>query len=241
MRYGTIIGRRSLVAGAIAFGLCAPAMAADPGSPEPVIEAAPLPYDWSGFYVGLHGGYGWGDADAVDPTVPDQEPEGGFGGIQIGYDYQFPNNFLFGVVADVSFGEIDDSVLSGTVLQQSGEVDYFGTVRAKAGYAVERFLPYVTAGFAWAHSEASIACPTGAGFGVCSLPDFEGQSRSDDTIATGWTVGVGLDYAFTDNWSANIEYLYADFGKDTYDLDIFGQGEVEADLNMVKLGINYRF
>ena len=237
MRLYNTIGRQVVVAGAITL-LSAPSMAADPAA---TIETAPIPYNWSGFYTGVHGGYGWGDANAIDPTVPDQEPEGGFGGIQIGYDYQLPNNFVFGVVGDLSFGEIGDSVLNGTVLRQSGEVDYSGTVRGKLGYAVDRFLPYVTAGFAWAHSEASIACPTGFGAGVCSLPAFEGQSRSDDTIATGWTAGVGLAYAFTDNWSAEVEYLYADFGTNTFDLDIFGEGEAESTLNTVKLGINYRF
>lgn len=240
MRHGNTIGR-ALVVGTFALGLCAPAGAADPGGPEPVIDQAPLPYDWSGFYAGVHGGYGWGDADPTASGVPSQDPEGGFGGIQIGYDHQFPNNFLLGVVADISFGKIDDSINDGNFLTQSGEIDYFGTVRARAGYAVERFLPYVTAGFVWAHGEATLSCAADATAGICVGAPFAGQSRSDDAISTGWVAGVGLEYAFTDNLSANVEYLYADFGDETYDLDIFGQGEIESNLNTVKLGINYRF
>jgi outer membrane immunogenic protein len=239
MRQNITMGR-IVIAGAFALGLCAPASAADPTA-EVIIPAAPAPYNWTGFYAGVHGGYGWGDADAVDPGVPDQEPEGGFGGLQVGYDHQFSNNVLLGIVADLSFGKIDDSAMAGNFLTNTGEVDYFGTVRGRVGYAVDRFLPYATGGLAWAHSEASISCPTGAGFGVCSIPQFAGQSRSDDVTSTGWVLGVGLDYAFAENWSANVEYLYADFGKETYDLDIFGEGEVDSTLNMLKLGVNYRF
>lgn len=236
MRHDITIGR-VLASGALMLSLCASAGAADPAFEA----AAPAPFNWSGFYVGAHGGYGWGDADALASDVPDQEPKGGFGGLQIGYDHQFSNNVVLGAVADISFGKIDDSVPSGNYMTMNGEVDYFGTVRGRAGYAIDRFLPYITGGLAWAHSEAGISCPTGAPFGACSMPALSGQSRSDDTIATGWIAGIGLDYAFADNWSANVEYLHADFGRDTYDLDLFGEGEVETNLNTVKFGINYRF
>ncbi|HEY6633296.1 MAG TPA: outer membrane protein [Rhizobiaceae bacterium] len=220
------------------MSLCTPASAGD-SSPGEI--AASASFNWTGFYVGAHGGYGWGEGKAANPDTPGQEPEGRFGGLQIGYDHQFASNLLLGIVADVSYGKLDDAVLAGNYLGMHAEVDYLGTARVRAGYAIDRLLPYVTGGFAWAHSAAGAACPTGVQFGVCSHPDYAGEARKDNTVATGWTAGVGLDYAFADHWSANVEYLRVDYGTDTYDLDIFGNGDVKTNLDILRAGINYRF
>lgn len=193
-----------------AFIAAVPASAADMARRGPVYKApaaAPL-FDWTGFYIGAHGGYGWGSFGGLDPS-------GAFGGGQIGVNWQFAPNWVWGVEADISGANMDDSVAGVSV-----KTDMFGTARARLGYTVDRTMFYGTGGFAWADTKASLA----------------GASSSETNY--GWVLGAGIEYAFAPNWTAKVEYLHADYGSDTYS----GAG-ITGDLknDTLKVGVNYLF
>jgi outer membrane immunogenic protein len=169
-----------------------------------------------------------------------RDPDGIFGGAQVGYNYQFDNNLVAGFEIDASIADLDgvgEMVFTdGTdraTLSQGSKIDAFGTVRGRLGYAADRFLPYVTGGLAWARTSYEF------GIEQSGLP---GIHFSDKQTFTGWTLGAGLEYAVTSNVTAKIEYLYADLGSKDFQLDEFIPS-IPADVTMqtVKFGLNYKF
>ncbi|HVT55890.1 MAG TPA: outer membrane protein [Xanthobacteraceae bacterium] len=188
-----------------------PALAADMAVRGPVYKAPPAAplFNWTGFYLGGHVGYGWGDADGVDT-------DGWFGGGQIGVNYQFAPNWVWGVEADISGGDIN-----GSAGVSRFKTDTFGTVRARLGYTVDRVMFYGTGGLAWADSKATFA-------GV-----------SDSQTNVGWALGAGIEYAFAPNWSAKIEYIHADYGSDNY--NIAPTTNIDLKTDTVKFGVHYLF
>ena len=168
------------------------AQAADLG-PSPSYKApayvAPSYATWSGFYVGINGGYGFGKADVGAVSL---DPKGFLIGGTIGYNLQ-TGVWVWGLEADAAFTTIKDDA-GGTELK----VPWFATARGRIGYAGwGSFMPYITGGAAI----ASIKLDTGA---------------ADDTkTKVGWTAGLGVEYALFSAWSVKLEYLYADLGKTT--------------------------
>lgn len=205
-----------------AVGVSTSAMAADLGvisqpAPETFVSDT---YDWSGFYAGLNLGYGWAEADVLGIT--DDFGNGVFGGAQVGFNYDF-GGFVLGAEGDIQLSDISRTEDLGGGFSGTTSIDNFGTVRARAGVAVDRFLPYVTAGFAWANATISATTPAGSG-------------EVDDNYA-GWTVGAGAEYALTDNVSIKAEYLYLDFGGAD-----FGTGtDIDLTSHVVRAGLNYQF
>ncbi|MCS0493682.1 outer membrane protein [Ancylobacter mangrovi] len=255
---------KSLLLGSVAgAALAVPAFAADMSYPvkaPPPIVAVPV-FTWTGFYLGANVGYGWGDGSAPWDRYFNYyyggwdgysytggvDPEGWFGGFQLGYNYQFINNVVLGVEADFDFGSLDDKLnyyayatAPGVLAESYGSVrtkiEAFGTIRARLGYAMDRFLPYVTGGLAWGNVKASGDVSNYIN-GVYQ-PGLSGSASSSDTL-WGWTVGAGLEYAFTDNWTAKIEYLYADLGDITWDGS--SSTDIDAKLQTIKVGVNYKF
>jgi outer membrane immunogenic protein len=186
-------------------------------APAPIIAAAPI-FTWTGFYVGVNAGYGWSDDDFDAVDFADDEDDGGFvGGAQVGYNWQF-GSFVVGAEADIQYADFGREGVFNFV-DEDGDIfdgefersDWFGTVRARAGVAFGQALVYATGGFAFA----------------------------DD--ANGWTVGGGLEYAFTNNLSAKIEGLYVSLDADNdFDFDIDGFDN-DVDFGVVRAGLNYRF
>ena len=206
--------KKILLSSVALLGLATGAVAADLPSrraPAPIIAAAPL-FTWTGFYVGVNAGYGWSnnDFDAVD--LADEDDDGGFvGGAQVGYNYQI-GSFVVGLEGDIQYADFGadgtfDFDGDGVFDDDFDSSDWFGTVRARAGVAFDRALIYATGGFAFA----------------------------DD--ATGWTVGGGVEYAFTNNLSAKIEGLYVNLDND----DDFPGFDGETDFGVVRAGLNFRF
>ncbi len=151
-----------------ALAIAAPASAADVPGRGPIYKAAPAPlFNWTGFYIGGHGGYGWADADNLDP-------KGWFGGGQVGYNWQYAPNCVFGVEADISGSDISETNLAGAPLVSS-KINYFGTARGRLGYTVDRVMVYGTGGLAWAHNRAN-----------------DGLVQADAT-QVGWTAGRAID------------------------------------------------
>lgn len=148
-----------------------------------------LASNWSGPYIGAHGGYGWGTFDATATAL---DPSGAFGGIQSGYNWQLSNNLVVGLEADSSWGSIKDAAGAASV-----DADTLGTVRFRLGYAMDRILVYGTGGLAWAHVDGAY------------------NATVNDRFHLGWAAGVGIEYLLTPRWSAKLEYIYADFGNIT--------------------------
>jgi outer membrane immunogenic protein len=173
-----------------------------------VIAAAPL-FTWTGFYVGVNAGYGWSNDDFDSVDLADEDDDGGFvGGAQVGYNYQI-GSFVVGLEGDIQYADFgsEGAFVVNGATYDLDRSDWFGTVRARAGVAFDRALIYATGGFAFA----------------------------DD--ANGWTVGGGVEYAFTNNLSAKIEGLYVNLDND----DDFPGFDGETDFGVIRAGLNFRF
>jgi outer membrane immunogenic protein len=196
--------------------------------------ALPAAYNWTGWYVGGNVGYGWGNSSDpglsfADPgaavgfagyfaaggnVFPDLKPRGAVGGGQIGYNWQVSPNWVAGLVTDFQGSGMRASA-TNTVTPAGGlssnqtnseQINWFGTVRAKLGYALNNWLAYATGGLAYGEVATS-------GSFVSPPLDFTG---SDNTTKVGWTAGAGLNYGLTRNWIVGVEYLYVDLGKVSY-------------------------
>src|ERR1700688_1746270 len=193
-------------------------------------------YDWTGFYLGGHVGYGGGSFGPGTNALPEQgvffphSVTGLIGGYQAGYIRQFSNHVVLGIEADASFtSPVDGPALTPAPFNTT--LDYVGTMRGRIGYAFGALLPYVTGGFAWGHSHVNV---NDGGRSVVSSP---GQTQ------VGWTAGAGVEFAVSGNWSAKVEYDYIDLSRRMYDLSGFGLPSINVDPNihLVKFGLNYRF
>jgi high affinity Mn2+ porin len=198
---------------------------------------APIPasiYDWTGFYVGGHFGYGDASFGSGTNPIPLQgvflppSPTGLIGGFQAGYNRQLSNHLVIGVEADSSFpSPIDVPRLAPAPFNTS--IDYVGTLRGRVGYAFGPWMPYLTGGFAWGHTH------------VLVNDDAGGLLATVKGYQTGWTAGAGVEFAVSGNWSAKAEYDYIDLSQRTYDLGGFGLPGVNVDprIHLAKLGLNY--
>ncbi|KFG69274.1 outer membrane protein [Microvirga sp. BSC39] len=204
--------KKILLASVALFGFAGAASAADlpmrAAPPAPIIAAAPI-FTWTGFYVGVNAGYGWSDDDFDSVALADDDNDGGFvGGAQVGYNYQI-GSFVVGLEGDIQYADFgrEGAFVVGGTTYDIDNSDWFGTVRARAGVAFDRALIYATGGFAFADE------------------------------ANGWTVGGGVEYAFTNNLSAKIEGLYVNLDND----DDFPGFDGETDFGVVRAGLNFRF
>lgn len=189
-------------------------------------------YDWSGVYVGVQGGYAWGDATIDDDLLIDDfdvETDGGFIGAHVSALWQM-NQFVFGLEGEVNYGELDEErdteLPVGNFL--GSEIDWFGSVSGKAGVALDRVLIYGTAGVAFADVE------TNQRFGALEFSESE--------TSVGWTAGVGVDFAATDRIIVGAQYRYYDFGSEEFEPGApFTDREQEVDLHTVSLKASYKF
>ena len=240
---------------AVALGVSAASAAALGGAPYGSIKDTPYekPCSWTGFYIGAHGGYGWGEFEDVgNPNADPKDIKGGFGGLQAGYNVQMPSNIVLGIEADISIGGPGKSWLGHQINGNpfdpyfgSDEVEWFGTLRGRAGYAFGRFMPYVTGGLIWSNNKHGLGCdraiaPGGLPGGCAASFDV-----SDSDLAFGWVAGFGAEYAFRDNWTIKAEYLYADIGTGKVSLVDPNWPNVQRDfdghMNIIRAGINYKF
>jgi high affinity Mn2+ porin len=214
--------------------LAAPAFAAD--LPVKAKAAAQAVYDWTGFYVGGHFGYGGGSLGPDTNALPEQglflphSVTGLIGGYQVGYNRELANRVVLGVEADASFtSPLDPSAFARLPPAPfNTTLDYIGTVRGRIGYAFGVWMPYVTGGFAWGHTHAEINDGSGAVIGH---------------YQPGWTAGLGLEFAVSGNWSAKLEYDHVDLSGQAYDLSGFGLPTVNVTprIDLAKVGLNYHF
>jgi outer membrane immunogenic protein len=233
---------RRLVLALLAATVCSQlASAADlppapPPAPAPYYRPAPPIFSWTGFYLGLHGGGAFGKKDWSDPilgSLGSHDVSGGIAGGQIGFNYQ-AGPAVFGVEVDAAWAGLRGShnLLGVPGIVGETKVDFLGTVTGRLGAAWGMALLYVKAGGAWAHDKYDI---TLAGVNVASASETR----------WGWTIGTGLEYAFSPNWSAKVEYNYLDFGTKTVTFTgiggLTGTADIKQNVNIVKAGFNYRF
>ena len=221
------------VAASLAVGVVASATAAD--MPVRNYTKAPVMvpvYNWNGLYIGAHAGYGWGDHDRTvlgGGITNGFNTDGGFGGGQIGYNWQF-NNFLLGVEADIAGTGITgrDSPAFNGGTDDSSRLNYIGTVRGRAGITANQWLFYVTGGYAYADVRWSNVAP---------------PTDTFNASVDGWTIGGGIEYGFLPNWSVKGEYRYTDLSSFTRGAPPNGvlPYRVSTTLNQVMVGVNYRF
>jgi outer membrane immunogenic protein len=188
--------------------------------------AVPL-YNWTGGYIGINGGYVWGQSD-WGLLGGDAKPNGGTIGLTLGYNWQgLGSPWVFGIEGDINWADINGAFLNvACPLGCSIKSDWFGTVRGRIGYAFDRVMPYVTGGFAYGNVKANIN-----GIGTTSDTNF------------GWTLGAGLEGAIAPNWTAKIEYLYMDLGNTDCGPIFCGAlvREIDFTAQVVRAGLNYKF
>jgi outer membrane immunogenic protein len=222
--------KRAILAAAMTALLAGSAYAADlPARHMPVKAPVAVPYyNWTGFYIGVNAGGAFG---RLKDNIGSSDSLNGFaGGAQIGYNFQV-NNVVFGLETDFqgSSQKISESTVDPLfgVVSASARLNYFGTIRARLGLAQDRWLVYVTGGYAYQNVKVDV---TSSVFGSGSASSTRG----------GWTIGGGLEYAFAGPWTAGIEYLYLDSGNRDWNLG--GQNvNLRATNNVVRAKLNYRF
>jgi outer membrane immunogenic protein len=194
-------------------------MAADMPVLEPIaVVEVPL-FTWTGGYIGVQGGYAWADGELSDGTdIVSDDFNGGLFGGYIGYNWQF-NSFVFGGEADVNALWNDTTYVFPNFDVEVGS-NYLASIRARAGYAWDRTLLFATGGVAFTEVSADTS------FGVDASESF-----------TGWTIGGGVEHAFTDNIVGRAEYRYYDFGNQ----DVGAFEDVDFQTQTVTVGLAYKF
>lgn len=267
--------KKVLLSGVAALALVGAtgAFAADlPSRKAPAPVFVPPAFTWTGFYVGVNAGFNWGDngstyignaglltalGTAGIPASFSGNSDGFTGGVQAGYNYQF-GQIVVGVEADINYIDGKKSVSAinfgtfptfGTAVvsaNASSGIEYLGTVRARLGFAADRFLVYVTGGLAYGEVTNS------GGIGVTGGPlngAFWAGSKSD--LRVGYALGGGAEYAFTNNVIFGVEAIYYDLGDNTATIggtnalttatNLFAIQRVETSGVMARARLNYKF
>ncbi|WP_186294206.1 carbohydrate porin [Bradyrhizobium guangdongense] len=207
------------------------ATAADLPLKAPAMKAV---YDWTGLYIGVHAGYGFGTSNATltDPAIATNHNvfSGMIGGVQAGYNWRLNSGLLVGVEGDISFPNYLPSnhvVNSAATALSTAEErwDYFASIRGRVGYTSGAWLFYATGGLAF------------AGERFLSRPDGDAEDRRLKT-RLGWAAGAGVEYAFAPHWTARLEYLYRKFEDVSVPFPSGVNYASTVDFQTIRLGLN---
>ena len=242
-----------------------PALAADlpalKHGAAPSSQSAALAINWTGFYIGGQAGYAYGDnhgaynlstpSGVVGSDALSHDAQGVIFGAHVGYNHQF-DNFVAGLEGSVDGTSLikretigaSDANSDNAVLTSLVQSDIQGAMRARAGYAFGRFLPFAAGGLAIGSfgTQSDLASSNAA----LGLYDGFATKGLQWTTRVGWTVGGGVEWAVNNNWSIRGEYRYSDFGKlaDTPSValpaTIYAGGR-HLDQNQVQFGFSYKF
>ena len=253
------------IATVISLAMTAAAAAADLPAKAP---SRPTAFSWTGFYAGVNAGYAWSSArDVLNYVAPPPGPGGSSNtseylpsyivGGQLGYNLQMSRNWIVGVEADAQSGQahqlsnsnvlVAGTPVPGMSTQVLDTLESFGTVRGRIGFAVARWMFYGTGGYAWQYLNSTV----NGNYGAFPI-------MSNYGVQSGWAAGGGIEVAFTDKWSAKLEYLRIDSGTWNNTTGVLnatsplvtggfvGAGttinestRVKSDI--VRIGLNYRF
>ncbi len=203
-------------ASAVAFASVAVAADLPMEQPAPAVAAVPS-FSWTGPYLGVQAGYGWGNSKVGGRSI---DPKGALVGGYAGYNFEF-NNLLLGVETDFNWSDQDDKISrrGGSV---KNEVNWAGATRGRIGFAFDRFVAYGAGGVAYA--DRKLSASAGA------------LNGSASKTAVGWTVGGGVETALADAVVARAEYRYTDYGTDK-----FKGVKSDLDEHRVMGGVAYKF
>jgi outer membrane immunogenic protein len=207
--------------GILALGIAAASAADLPRRPMPAKAPLYVPpaWTWTGFYLGINGGGGWGRSDFSAPfSTGTFDTSGWLAGGTAGYNYQIGQTVL-GIEGDIDWSDIRGSAPCALTTCETRN-DWLGTVRGRLGYSFGNFMPYVTGGLAVGDIKSSVA----------------GVGDATETKA-GWTVGGGLEAHISGPWTAKLEYLYVDLGRGG---SVLGS-DSRFTTNIVRAGLNYKF
>ena len=237
------------IAGVIA--LAAPASAADLAA-RPYVKAPAMiaaVYEWSGFYIGANGGWGsshkcWDNVTAAGAFVASEgchDATGGIAGGQLGYRWQ-AGTWVFGIEGQGDWADLSGrnvSLIAPAATNES-RINAFGLLTGQIGYAANNVLLYVKGG----------AAVTSDRFrNVATATNVIATDTADDT-RWGGVVGAGLEFGFSPNWSAAIEYDHLFMGNRTYTFTHNGallpagttfNERIRQDVDMVTVRVNYRW
>jgi outer membrane immunogenic protein len=199
--------------------------------------------NWTGFFIGIEGGYGWGRDTIAFPflgtTTGQFSTNGGVAGGAIGYNWQpVGSSWLFGIEGNFDWANIKGSATCpGLIFTCKANIDQIYSGAGRIGYTWNSMMIYGKGGFAWTKDHyGSTVNATGAVFDSAS----GGQS--------GYILGAGVEYMFARSWSAKLEYDYYNFGNKTsttFTPAGLVSGDVNINLsptiNVVKAGVNYHF
>ena len=218
------------------LALDGPAIAADVRLPvtAPHIQSV---FDWTGFYIGAHAGFGRGSSSAVltDPAITASSGSFGgvIGGVQAGYNVQLSSGIVLGAEADITFPNyLASNSIAALLATPRSEVveqlDYAGSLRGRIGYASGHWLAYATGGLAW------------AGERFVNTPAI-GSEEKELNVRLGWAAGAGVEYAFAPHWSLRLEYLYSRFEQADIRFPSATQISSSLDLQSIRVGLNRKF
>lgn len=215
----------ALLAGVAGVSLASAASAADliVSEPAPVAVVDTPSTNWDGAFIGAFAGYGWGTLTDEDDYFAgdDYESTGWQLGVNAGYNFTVSEALVAGIVADVAWADINGEDTTDGI---SYNTDWTGSVRGRLGINAGSFLPYVTAGVAFANNTVTDTT----------------NSYEDTQLHTGWTAGAGVEFAVADNISLDVQYRYSDYGTASYDLN-----GTDYDFGLtshaVTAGINFKF
>lgn len=223
------------------------------------LKTVPAFQDWTGSYFGGHLGYAWGRENWIAEDATTTPANGALGffqpydfsrgtgsyfvGLQAGYSYMFSSRLVLGAEVDVSFPNVigGSRLISSPSIGQAnyGEtVQFSGTVRGRLGYSFGNWLVYGTGGLAWTYNQFTRTQLVGTPVGGVAGPG------TDETIflvpRIGWTIGTGVEVNLSSNWTARLEYMFAEFGKRSVTFPAAAQRfDSDLALQSIRLGFNY--
>lgn len=251
--------KKILIAGAALAALIGtPALAADMPLKAPL--PPPPAWSWTGFYVGINGGYSVGvdpfnqtfaaggmvSSSSIESRVT---PKGGLFGGQAGYNFQ-TGNIVFGVEGDIQWADQHDTagcgltcinqppaVLLATIGSAEQKIKWFGTARGRVGWTNNDWLLYITGGGAWGGIDATTAL---------NLPAVGAFSNTTHFNKGGGVIGAGTEVHLGSQWTAKFEYLYMTLGSISDTLVPTGFGGVTLTTNskirdnIIRAGLNFK-
>jgi outer membrane immunogenic protein len=184
--------------------------------------------NWDGPFVGVFAGYGWADADHVaDPPNNDLDLAGWLVGVNAGANFTVSDGLVVGVVGDLAWSDITGDDDGAFAFDTTHTIDWQGSLRGRVGFDGGAFLPYLTAGLAFAHAERTTSL---------------GVDNTAEATHVGWTVGAGVEFAVADNVSLDLQYRYSDLGEQEYDWSGPGTNPtIGLTTHAVTLGLNWGF
>lgn len=213
----------ALLATVASVGLMSSAYAADLIVDEPApVDVVDLGGNWDGPFIGVFAGYGWGTltqgitddvftGDTLDLT-------GWFVGLDAGFNVTVGSGLVAGIVGDIAWSDINGE---DTSYPTTFDVDWFGSVRGRLGFDGGAFMPYLTAGVAFAGATA----------------DYDGDVDSNTHV--GWTAGAGVEFAATESLSIDLLYRFSDYGEQTY--AIVPDADLSFVTHTVQVGLHWNF